>query len=84
MLLPEISFNVRLRNTNLKIKHILVFLTLFSLTLIYVYFPSHSNGNFVLANDPLPEESDKFLSLKVNIIRLSLVSCHFVKCLELI
>ena len=80
MLLPEISFNVRLRNTNLKIKHILVFLTLFSLTLIYVYFPSHNNGNFVLANDPLPEESDKFLSLKVNIISLSLVSCHFAFC----
>jgi len=77
MLLPEISFNVRLRNTNLKIKHILVFLTLFSLTLIYVYFPSHNNGNFVLANDPLPEESDKFLSLKAEIgyLRKKLLNC---------
>ena len=75
MLMPEISFHFRLRNTPVKFKHLAVLLVI--ILVILFYYTSSRNSSFVLANDPLPEEPDKFLSLKAEIgyLRQKLQHC---------
>ena len=75
MLLPEVSFQFRLRNQPIKFKHLAVLTVI--LLVILLYYSSDKSSSFVLANGPLPEEPDKFLSLKAEIgyLRQKLQNC---------
>lgn len=77
MLLPEVQFQFRLRQKNIKIKHIIALIVTASLVIAYWTRDPSSTRGFVLANEPFPDEADKFLSLKAEIgyLRQKLSNC---------